>query len=217
MPLADQEILEGLVAGAAEADAEAVDGGGVELAGVLQVGAGGAAVVVLQAGAKEDLGQFADLEEALLLLLGSGLLDGEGLLGNRHAGLGGELGEDVEEATARGPHEEFDDVAGGAATEAIEEAFVGADVERRRLLGVKRAEPQQVSPLLFQLDRATNHRADVGTSFDLGDDLLWDHGDGIAALDDPFPGRSICRFTSDRRPQRPTSSQRFTATAWGPD
>ena len=177
--LRDEKVAQAPVRESAEAEAEAVDGGVVELAGVFEVGTGGAPFVGGEAGAKEDLGELADVQQPLLLF-GRGALFGRELhVGQRHAGLGGELGEHVEKAAPRRAHEEFDDVAGGLAAEAIEEALVGTDVERRRLFAVKRAQAGEVATGLLQLDGAADDGADIGASFDFGDDLFRNHDCGI--------------------------------------
>ena len=54
------------------------------------------------------------------------------------------------EVVAGEQHVELDGVAAGAAAEAVEEAAVGVDRERRRLLLVQRAEPLPAAPLLGQ-------------------------------------------------------------------
>src|SRR5262249_52103822 len=58
-----------------------------------------------------------------------------------------------------GLHDEREDVATFAATEAVIEAVLLADVERRRLLGVERAEPDRAGA-------ATPQRHDVGYDLD---------------------------------------------------
>src|SRR4030095_11175145 len=68
--------------------------------------------------------------------------------------------------------QEFDDVAADAATEAVEEALVGMDVERRRLLGMKRAVPLIRRPGPLQGYVLLHDRQDVRLRAKVIDELL---------------------------------------------
>ena len=62
----------------------------------------------------------------------------------------------LDEVEIVGPHGEPDHISMGAAAEAMEEGFVLDDVERRRLLVMKRAQSGKLAPAADQLDPPTD-------------------------------------------------------------
>src|SRR6185295_2445268 len=73
-------------------------------------------------------------------------------------------------------HHECEYVAVFLTAETMEEALVGGHVERRGLLAVERTQAFPVAPGLLELDVLTDHGNDVGTTSDLVDDLVGNHG-----------------------------------------
>ena len=67
---------------------------------------------------------------------------------------------------------EGDRVAAGTAAEALEKPAVRMDVQRRRLLGMKRAEPDEVVSALAQSDVLSDQARDVGASADFAQCVL---------------------------------------------
>ena len=68
--------------------------------------------------------------------------------------------------------EELEHVAANAAAEAVKEAFLGIDVERRRLLGVKRTEALPRRPHLLERYVLLNHLQDVYLQAQIVDEWL---------------------------------------------
>ena len=68
--------------------------------------------------------------------------------------------------------EKLEDVAADAAAEAVKEPLVAIDVERRRLLAVKRAEPLVRGAGLLQRHVVLDHDDDVGVVLQVVDELL---------------------------------------------
>src|SRR5579871_6893018 len=67
---------------------------------------------------------------------------------------------------------ERDDVAAGSAPEALEESAVGMDVKRRRLLGVKGAQPDQIVAALFERYVASDEGGNIDASSDFAQSAL---------------------------------------------
>ncbi len=78
-------------------------------------------------------------------------------------------------------HEEGEYISSLAAAEAVEELAVGVDIKRRRLLGMKRAESDEIVPASTQRHILADHRDDVGGLFDLIFDDVVGHG-GVSVL-----------------------------------
>jgi hypothetical protein len=74
--------------------------------------------------------------------------------------------------------EELEHVAADAAAETVEEALVAVDVERRRLLAVKRTEPLVGGAGLLQRDVVADDHHDVGVVLQVVDELLGEQGQG---------------------------------------
>ena len=79
-------------------------------------------------------------------------------LGQLHAGLGGQRLDRFGKLQAVRAHDEADDVAMRAATEAVEEALVVVDGERRRFFVMERAQPGMFAPPADQPHLAADHR-----------------------------------------------------------
>ena len=60
----------------------------------------------------------------------------------------------------------------GTAAEALEETAIGVNVKRRRLLGVKRTEPDEVVAALFERHVLPDKGRDVDASADLAKNAL---------------------------------------------
>ena len=88
------------------------------------------------------------LDEALAALPFGGLARCRVL--QLHPDLGGEVLHGADEVDVTGPFDERDRVAGLIAAEAAVPADLLADVERRSLFGVERAQPDEVAPDLAQ-------------------------------------------------------------------
>ncbi len=71
-------------------------------------------------------------------------------------------------------HEKSDRGAVHAAAEAVIELLVGHDVERRRLLAVKRAAGFEFLAGFFERHAAADQLDDVGAGDQLVDEVLWD-------------------------------------------
>jgi hypothetical protein len=93
-----------------------------------------------------------------------------GPFGELDAGTFGEAAERLAEVEAVAPHEEGEDVAMLATTEAVPRLPVGCDDERRGLLGVERAEALHDRPGALERDRLTDDLGDGQLRLDLGDD-----------------------------------------------
>jgi hypothetical protein len=63
--------------------------------------------------------------------------------------------------------DELDDVTANAAPEAVKKPLVPVDVERRRPLAVKRAEPLVGRPDLLQRHVVLDHQDDIGLVFEV--------------------------------------------------
>ena len=74
--------------------------------------------------------------------------------------------------------EELQHVAADAAAEAVEEALVAVDVERRRLLAVERAQPLVGGAGLLERDVVADHHDDVGVVLQVVDELLREERQG---------------------------------------
>ena len=87
----------------------------------------------------------------------------------------GELLGDLDEALALELHHEAEDIAVLLTPEAVKEALVRRDVERRCLLAVEGAQALPVTARLAQLHVLTDDRDDVGRGADLRDDVVGNH------------------------------------------
>ena len=68
--------------------------------------------------------------------------------------------------------DELDHVAADAAAEAVEEALLAVDVERRRLLAVERAQPFHVAPASLERHDVADHLHDVGVQMQIVEEGL---------------------------------------------
>ena len=115
------------------------------------------------------------------------------VLVQRDAGPVGEEAHGVDEVEmVHGPHE-GDGVAGLLAAEAVVEALLGVDAERRRLLGVEGAQPAPAPADLLERGVLADELHDVGGRPDLGHLLVrYPHDlDGTAALSPSVPGAPV--------------------------
>jgi hypothetical protein len=177
--LGDQIVLQGRAVGR-EADAEAaplVFGQGA--AG--QVVAGGLADRAAQLALEPGGGQLHPVARAGALLV---LLGGAGVgLGQGHARLGRQPLDRLGEGQPLGLLQVGDDVAVLAAGEAVVEALVVVDEERRALLLGERRQPRIFAPLPPQLHRLSDHvgRAKAGLQF-VEEVVVETHGWRLGAL-----------------------------------
>ena len=138
---------------------------------------------------------FVGLEQRLAVALALGILLAVLGFGDRHAGARGELPDGFGKRDLVVQLDELEDVAAGAAAEAVEEPLVAVDVERRRLLAVKRAEPLPRRAAAPQRDALLDDLHDVGVRLQVVDEagreramasltllLELDDGDAAAAL-----------------------------------
>ena len=119
-------------------------------------------------------GGFVEAGRHLIDLIGQGALAGllgalrpQFLEGQVNAVAPGQLLGRLREAQALVLHQEGNDVAAGAAAEAIKNALLRGDRERRAGVGVEGAESQKVFALLHQLDVLAHHLFDAGRVLDL--------------------------------------------------
>ena len=84
------------------------------------------------------------------------------VFGHGQAALLGQLVHGLGKARAGVLHQKVDGVAMLAAAEAVIELFGGADAERGRFLGVKRAQAHEIGAAFFQLHVAAHHLHHVG-------------------------------------------------------
>src|SRR5690606_32308527 len=84
----------------------------------------------------------------------------------------------VEEPHALDLLDELEQVAPGLAPEAVEEVLPRVHRERRRLLVVERAEPDEPGPLLLRADVVAHHVHEVDGAADLFDDGIGDASHG---------------------------------------
>ena len=127
----------------------------------------------------------------------------------------------VDEVEVLGRPDESDRVARRLAAEAVVEALLGVDAERRRLLLVERAETRPAPTALPQGRMLADQRHDVGRRPDLGDVLIGDgHARRVppgcpAACRRPPPGRPI-RLASGRSDQLARSADQPGRSLTGP-
>ncbi len=74
-------------------------------------------------------------------------------------------------------HQEFENVAAGAAAEAVVDLLDGMDGEGRRFFGMKWAEADEILAALLQAHVFANHADDVRLLFDaIGEGACFSHG-----------------------------------------
>ena len=119
-------------------------------------------------------GGLVKTRRRLVDLIGQGALAGllgalrpQFLEGERDAVAPGQLLGRLREAQALVLHQKGDDVAAGAAAEAIKNALLRGYRERRAGVGVEGAESQKILALLDQLDVLPHHLFDAGRVLDL--------------------------------------------------
>src|SRR5581483_7593599 len=112
--------------------------------------------------------------------------------------------------------QEAERVAARAAAEALEEAAVGVDVKRRRLLAVERAQPDEIVAALAQRDVRPDHLADVGAGQDLALDAVVDtHGTHVRRAGCPPRRASPHGGRRERRTPLPEGPPRvMVQTRW---
>ena len=96
-------------------------------------------------------------------------------------------------------HQEFENVAAGAAAEAVVDLLDGVDREGRRFLGMKWAEADEILAALFQAHVFADHADDVRLLFDaIGEGACFSHAD-LLSLRRTISGGKRQYSTDERR------------------
>ena len=122
-----------------------------------------------------------------------------GVLVDGDAGLVGQPAHGVDEVEVLDGPDEGDGVALGLAAEAVVEALFGVDAERRRLLGVERAQADPAPTLPLQGGVLPDQGDDVGGRPDPGDVLVGD-AHRLSTVPRRCPPRPSADAVGGRRP-----------------
>ena len=100
-------------------------------------------------------------------------------------------------------HHEFENVAAGAAAEAVVDLLDRMDGEGGRFFGMERAEADEILAALFQAHVFADHADDVRLLLDaIGEGACFSHGDCVPLAGDPEESVSIVQMSGGSRASR---------------